>query len=360
MNDPLIDGLAVAAGLAIVVATLLDVFLAVIVPRPVRSRLRISVLVARGGWNLWRRAGNRMANLEAREEMLGTFAPAMLVTLAIVWASLLIVGYGLAFYGLRAQTHGVDSLGSALYFSGVSFLTIGYGDITPAGPLARLLAVAAGATGFGVVAIVTTFLFAIFGAFQTREAFVITFGTRGGSPPSAVDLILSAHKLGMLERVLEISNPAQTWMAQVLESHLAYPVLIFFRSTHDGLSWVGTLGALLDSATLVLTTLDHPQTGEAGLILRLGRHVVDDIANYFLLEDSGATGIERSEFDQAYDRFLAAGLELRDRESAWAAFSRTRAGYASRLNQMATYLRIPPQQWISDRSLLIAHHRMAA
>ena len=348
------------AGLTLVLLTIVDVFFSVIVPRPARSRLRASVLMSRYSWQAWRAIAERFGDADQREDILGTYAPALLVSLAVLWVTLLIGGYGLLFFALRAQTHTILSLGTAFYFAGTSLLTIGYGDVTPSGPLTRVLSVAAGATGFGVVAIVTTFLFSIFGSFQMREAFVITFGTRSGAPPSAVDLLVSAQKLGMLERALEVSEPAQTWMAQVMETHLAYPVLIYFRSTHDGLSWIGTLGGLLDTATLVLTTLDHPQTGEATLIVRLGKHVVDDIANYFELENTGDVGIERSEFDQAYARFREAGMAVRPLDEAWEGFRRTRAAYASRLNAMATYLRIPPQQWISDRSLLGGRHGRTA
>jgi len=354
--ETLVNAACVATGVMLVVLTLWDVFLSVIVPRPVRSRLRASVLLSRYAWRVWRQVSNWFGDLDKREEMLGIYAPTVLVALAAMWVTLLIGGYGLIFFGLRAQSHGIDSFGTAIYFAGTSLLTIGYGDITPTGPLTRFFSVTAGATGFGTVAVVTTFLFSIFGSFQSREAFVITFGTRSGAPPSAVDLLLGAQKLGMLERALEMSEPAQVWMAQVLETHLAYPVLIFFRSTHDGLSWVGTIGALLDAATLVLTTLEHPQTGDAALIVKLGRHVVDDIANYFDLEDTGDVGIERSEFDQAYTRFREAGIAVRPLDEAWEGFRRTRAAYASRLNQMAAYLRIPPQQWISDRSLLAGRH----
>ncbi|MGB8267741.1 MAG: potassium channel family protein [Candidatus Velthaea sp.] len=352
-----LSALCVLLGAALVAGTLRDIFLSVIVPRPSSAPFRPSSFISRRGWQLWRRLAHRFNDAGRREEFLGIFAPAMLVALSVIWLGALVVGYGTMFYGLRDQTRELHSYGDALYFAGTTALTIGYGDVVPTGPATRVLSIIAGATGFGVFAVVTTFLFAIFGSFQSREAFIITFGNRSGAPPSAVDAILGAAKLGTLDRVLEIGESAQVWMAQVLETHLAYPVLIFFRSTHDGLSWVGTLGGLLDSATLVLTTLDHPQSGDAALLLRLGRHVVDDISDYFDLVDTGATGIERSEFYQAYETFRAAGLRLRNRDAAWDDFSRTRAGYASRLNQMATFLSIPPQQWVSDRSLLIARRR---
>jgi len=212
--ETLVNIACVAVGLAGIVLTLFDVFLSVIVPRPVRSRLRASVLLSRYAWRVWRHASTRFGDLDKREDLLGIYAPAVLVVLAGMWVTLLIFGYGLVFFGLRAQTHGIDSLGTAIYFAGTSLLTIGYGDITPNGAVTRLLAITAGATGFGVVAVTTTFLFSIFGSFQTREAFVITFGTRSGAPPSAVDMLLGAKKLGMLERALEISEPAQVWMAE--------------------------------------------------------------------------------------------------------------------------------------------------
>jgi len=144
-------------------------------------------------------------------------------------------------------------------------------------------------------------------------------------------------------------------MAAVLETHLAYPVLNYFRSTHDDISWVGALGAILDASTIVITTIDMPNKAEAKFVNRLGRHFVNDFAHHFGLDDGREVGIERTEFDIAYDRLQAAGIPVLERNTAWFAFVDVRATYAGPLNSLAQYWRIPPAQWVGDRSLL-GHH----
>ena len=104
---------------------------------------------------------------------------------------------------------------------------------------------------------------------------------------------------------------AQRWSAQVMESHLAYPVLGFFRSSHDDQSWVGTLGTLLDAATLLMTTVEGERDGQARIFYNVGRHATRDLAHYFRFGGADETvGIERTEFDQACDRLAAAGYTV--------------------------------------------------
>lgn len=149
-------------------------------------------------------------------------------------------------------------------------------------------------------------------------------------------------------------------MADLMETHLAYPVLSYLRSTHDNQSWVGTIGALLDAATIVVTTVDIGSVGQAKMLSRLGRHLVGDYVQYYELPGEaaggGAVGIERDEFDRAYVRLAERGLRMRDADAAWAAFAALRGTYAVPLNAMAQYWRIPPAQWIGDRSLLPTRH----
>jgi hypothetical protein len=152
---------------------------------------------------------------------------------------------------------------------------------------------------------------------------------------------------------------AQRWAAAVMESHLAYPVLAYFRSSHDDQSWIGTLGTLLDAATLAMTTIAGVRDGQARIFYSVGRHATRDLANYFAVGPSvESVGIERAEFERACDRLADAGYTLRNRDEAWDRFSGLRSGYAGRLNELAAFFQIPPLQWIGDRSMItISSHR---
>jgi hypothetical protein len=216
---------------------------------------------------------------------------------------------------------------------------------------ARFVSLCAGATGLAVFAITTAYLFAIFGTFQRRESFIVTFAARAGSPPSGVGLFEIAAKTSTQKSVDALMHDAQDWIASLMESHLAYPVLAYFRSSHDDQSWVSTLGALLDTSLLANTVLDDGEHGEARICLRIARHAVHDLSGFFGMESRGTrgAGIERADFDRACDRLLAAGYRIRDRDAGWHDFSRMRAEYAGTLGAMASFFKIPTIEWIGAR-----------
>ncbi|MEO6914002.1 MAG: potassium channel family protein [Candidatus Baltobacteraceae bacterium] len=347
-----------AAGLFLIWLALSDVFQSVIVPRAASRRLRISSGLSRGLWSVWQRAAWRIKDGEKREDALSTFAPLAMVTLLAAWVLTLVVGYGLIFYGLRFELR-PQPIGfwTAVYFAGTSLLTIGYGDIVSSHGLSRLAALCAGASGLGVVAVVTAYLFAIFGAFQRRETFVVTVGARAGAPPSGTGLLAIHALFQMQDDLSELFHEGQSWSAEVMESILAYPILALFRSSHDYESWVGTLGTLLDAAVLLMTTIDGEKSGQARIFYNVARHATNDLAHYFdLMPGDPTVGVERSEFDHACTRLEEAGYTLRDPETAWRSFAELRSAYAAHLNSMARYLQIPPLQWIGDRSLISAPH----
>jgi hypothetical protein len=351
---------AALAGAALVLASLADLFQSVVVPRSVGGRLRPSVYISRYGWQLWRTAAMRIDDQERREDTLGVFAPTLLVTLFAYWVFSQIAGYGLLFWALRAGLRPEPHLGGAMYFAGASLLTIGYGDVVPLHWYTRALALFAAGGGLATFAIVTTFLFQTFAAFQRRESFVVTISERTGAPPSGVEFLRRHIKLGMMDDVGTILRESQRWIAEVMETHLAYPVLTYFRSSHDDESWVGTLGAILDTSTLLVTTLDADHRGQAIITLNIGTHLVRDFTGFFHLPPSDAAGVEYEEFVAAYHTLRELGVALRPLDDAWPDFSEKRASYAEPLDAMARWWRIPPARWIGDRSRVRLHVNVGA
>ncbi|MBV8155120.1 MAG: two pore domain potassium channel family protein [Candidatus Eremiobacteraeota bacterium] len=348
--------LSIVVGIGAVVAALNDVFQSVIVPRAVGKRWRVSFVVWRGIWRLWPDLAWKLypRNDSGREDFLAVFAPFTLVLLLGIWASLIIVGYGFIFWGLRGGlAPPVHSLGEAIYFAGTSALTVGFGDIVGKTAGTRLFSVVAAMTGLGIFSVVTAYLFALFGWFQTREQFVVIVGARAGTPPSGVNLLCIAGYSETRDDLDRVLIDAQRWVAQLMESHLAYPVLSFFRSSHDYESWVGTLGTLLDASTLLMTTVAGSRNGQARLFYNLGRHAAGDLSHYYRLgAGDKAPGVERQEFERACDRLQSAGYALAEREEAWKRFAELRSTYAGHLNAMAQWFAIPPLQWVGDRGAI--------
>ncbi len=357
----LLNVLSIAIGLVVIAVTLSDVFQSVVMPRATGRRLRISFYVWRWMWRVWPRAAWRFYadDADRRENFLAVFAPLMLVSLIGFWVALSIFGFALVLWGMRggiAPSH--TSFATMLYFAGTSLLTIGFGDIVGRSALPRLVSVLAALAGLSFLSIQTAFLFAIFGSFQQRETFVVMVAARAGAPPSGVNLLAIAGYSRTHDDLPPLMIEAQRWAAAVMESHLAYPSLAFFRSSHDDQSWIGTLGTLLDAATLMMTTLRDVRDGQARIFYNVGRHATRDLSRYFRAEVTEEdVGIERSEFEHACDRLEAAGYELKPRDDAWRRFASLRSGYAARLNVLARFFEIPPLQWIGDRSTIhVAAH----
>jgi hypothetical protein len=340
-------------GIGAIAWTMLDVFQSVIVPRAPTLPYRISYIVWRTLWRIWPPVGRIFYPRDAtmQEEFLASFAPFTLIFMFLAWIVILILGFGVIFFALRdGLTPPQHSYWDTAYYAGTSLLTLGFGDITARAGLARFVSLCAGATGFGVFSITTAYLFAIFGTFQRRESFIVQFAARAGAPPSALALFEIAAKTGTQKSLEPIMRESQEWIASLMESHLAYPVLAFFRSSHDDQSWVGTLGALLDAALLANTVLSDGEQGEAYICFALGRHAVHDLAGFFGISDRVAQDavIPRADFDRACDRLAAAGYHLQERDAAWSQFSRKRADYASYLDAMARFFHIPPVAWLGS------------
>ena len=344
------------AGAVLILAILQDVFLSVVVPRRapnVGRMFRPSAFIIPALWRMWRELGLRMTSAERREAVLGSFGSLAVMLLLVAWVAGLILGYGLILNALGSQLRPEpDNLSTALYFAGVALLTLGFGDIVATEAPTRLITLVAAANGLGLFALVISLMFTLYGSFQRREVAVVVLEAGAGAPPSGVTLLETYALGGILNDLPGVFANWQAWAAEVLDSHLAYPVLAYFRSSHDNDSWISSLGAVMDAATLVLTTIEGGPKGWAKLFRAVGGHCLEDLVLNFQLQAEPEVGVERAEFDEARWRLERAGFVLRDPDESWASFARQRAEYAGRVNALARHWATPPAQWIGDRSPL--------
>jgi hypothetical protein len=302
----------------------------------------------------------RLSSAERREAFLGLYGALIVIIMLIAWVIGLVLGYGLLLDAMRAQLKPEpETFGASLYFAGTSLLTLGFGDVVAVGGFARLVALVAAATGLGLFALCITLLFTLYGSFQRRELAVVVLEAGAGAPPSGVTLLETFALAGILNDLPGVFRDWQSWAAEVLDSHLAYPVLAYFRSSHDNDSWISSLGAVMDASTLILTTVRDGPKGWAKLSRSVGGHCLEDLVAYFGLQSDTEVGVERAEFDEARRRLERAGFALEDADQSWDNFVRLRQDYAGRVNALARYWATPPAQWIGDRSPL-RHPRLHA
>jgi hypothetical protein len=341
---------AFIAGFIIIGGTLISAIRTVILPRAASSWLTRAVFVF-VRLPFLALAGPKRS-YAWRDRVLALYGPVALVALPLVWLTTVLIGFMLMMWGLVDQ-----SLGDAFHLAVSSLTTLGFAGADTF--LQRLLAFMAAGLGLFLVALMITFLPAIYAAFARREVQVGQLEVRAGSPPSAANFIERHHLIGALDDA-ELDSTFQRWerwFAEIEESHLTYPTLVFFRSPQSDRSWVTAAGTMLDTASLVTACLPGRSVGSAGLCIRSGYLALRRISDFFGIEfDHDPTpddpiSIIRSEFDEVWDRLVAIGVELKpDRDQAWRDFAGWRVNYDTVLLALADVTVAPYAPWTADRS----------
>ncbi len=254
------SALLAATSILLILLTLVDAFETTILPRQVMHRFRFVRLYYRTTWKVWRGIADGILRGKSREAMLSWFGPLSLLGLFASWVLALIFGFALLHWSLGTAVHSVDnggqagpiSLSSYLYLSGTTFFTLGYGDITPSSAAGRCLAVIESGIGFGFLAMVISYMPVLYQAFSRREVTISLMDARAGSPPSAGEVLIRMARAGNVAAADQLLAEWERWSAELLESHLSYPALGFYRSQHDNQSWLAAVTIMLDTCTFLL------------------------------------------------------------------------------------------------------------
>ncbi|MGH9499389.1 MAG: potassium channel family protein [Terriglobales bacterium] len=268
-------------GLLLLFAVLLDAFETVVLPRRVRRQFRITIWFYRRTWIPWRAITGHIKSASRRENFLAYYGPLSLILLLGIWATGLIFGFSLLQFGAgeHVQLSGEPiTFGRLLYHSGETFFTLGYGDIVPTSPIARLLAVLEAGMGFGFLGTVIGYIPTIYSSFSRREVGISLLDARAGSPPTAAELLARFGRSPQQTTLDEILAQWERWSGEVLESHISYPALSFFRSQHINQSWLGALTAILDACVLIIAGVEDIRNEQAKITFAMARHAVVDLA----------------------------------------------------------------------------------
>jgi len=342
---------AFAAGVAIFVIVVWDAFEAIILPRRVTRKFRLTRAFYKTTWSVWRFAICLIPSRKTQEALLGFFGPISLLVLVGVWAVGLVFSFGLMQYGAGSAvvvTGGQPSFETDVYLSGTTFFTLGLGDVVPHSWLARGLVVTEAGFGFGFLAAIIGYLPFIYGSFSKREVNISLLDSRAGTPPTAGEL-LRRHSYAQGQDALRVLlKDWELWCAELMESHLSYPVLAYFRSQHDNQSWVASLTAILDTCAIVIVGIEGGCKKQAELTFAIARHAVVDLSQVFgtppkpLPHDR----LPAQDLRRIRDILAQHGMKLHDGVEADSKLTEFRKMYEPYIFALANYLNQTLPPWI--------------
>ncbi|MFO0898722.1 MAG: potassium channel family protein [Pirellulales bacterium] len=273
---------ATVVGCLLILVTFADAFEATVLPRRVTRRWRPTRLFYRTTWGAWQGLANRFPPGRYRENALAVYGPLSLLVLFSVWVALLITGFAAIHWSRRTLPNDPPWF-DCLYLSGETFFTLGYGDLTPQTPVGKLLSVFEAGVGFGFMAIIIGYLPVLYQAFSRREQTIALLDARAGSPPTAGELLRRFGGEGGDAELERFLVEWEIWSADLLESHLSFPVLGFYRSQHDNQSWLAALTTMLDVAAIILALGNEACRRRAQLTFAMARHAAVDLSLVFWL-----------------------------------------------------------------------------
>jgi hypothetical protein len=322
------------AGFVLAAVTISDVFSSILVPGPSNSRLRFASRVRKVTLPIWR----WMSRRNGGQGLSNGFAPLLFSLAFIGWMVLLLFGFALMLHASAGLfTPRLRSFGQAAYASGSYLLTIGTNEVQPQG-YARWLLLMEALSGFGVITATITFILEIQSNLHEREAGVLRLSGLAGKPPSGLGLLETFAELKMRSELGSFFREWADWSAATLNSHVSFPVLVYFHSVASEIDWVTALQAVLDAATLIVT-LTEQDCGAAVFLHRSGSRMAAHLCELFDLKADERHPITEKELRFVSERLTGHGYPVRrlDTETV-ERFVSLRSDYHDRLAALARHL----------------------
>jgi Ion channel len=339
-------------GVLLIAIGLWDVFETIVLPRRVTRRVRLTRLFYRTTWKPWQLVAHTIEKKHKRREIfLSIFGPLSLLALLMVWAVTVVFGFAMIHWGIGSRVGAIGTRAgffTDLYYSGTTFFTLGLGDIAPISVGARAMTVLEASIGFGMLALVIGYLPVLYQAFSRREVNISMLDARAGTPPTASELLRRHQEGQSMASLDEWLRDWEMWAADLMESHLSYPVLCFFRSQHDNQSWLAALSTVLDVCSLVMVGIDGLSKWQAQLTFKMARHALVDISQVFNTSPVEHNGLRLTDEELARLRsqLSSQGVVLSQEAGDAQTLKDLRALYEPYTQVLSEYLMMPLPGWM--------------
>jgi hypothetical protein len=342
------------AGIVCVFTVLLDAFQTIILPRRATGRVRLTRLFYIATWTPWRLLANCLHHPRKRETAFSFYGPLSLILLLALWAALILLGFGLLFHSLGTPFY--DNRQSAgfwsdLYVSGTAIFTLGPTDAGPLTAAARWLMVIEAGTGFGFLAIVMGYFPVLYGAFSRREVSISLLDARAGSPPTAAELMRRHAHENAAEALSVLLTEWERWSAELLESHISFPLLCYFRSQHTNQSWISALTCILDASALLISGVQGHEARQAQLTFAMARHAMVDLTQVLTRTPLSNTPdrLPTERYNQLYGILCQSGVSICRDGSSEQRLRELRQLYEPYAETLSRYFCMPLPPWIGDQ-----------
>jgi Ion channel len=344
-------------GIIVVAVVLWEVFETIILPRRVTRRLRVTRTLYLITWWPWSGLARRLRSDRQREKLLSFYGPLSLMFLLMVWAVGLLIGFAVIHWAVGTtfeSTGGLTGFWADLYYSGTTFFTLGLGDLAPTTRVGRVVTVAQAGVGIGFFAMIISYLPVLYQAFSRREVNISMLDARAGTPPTAGELLRRHQEAADMDSLTQLLKEWEKWSADLLESHLSYPVLCYFRSQHDNQSWLSALSTILDTCALVMVGVDGIPKWQAQLTFKMTRHAVVDLTQVFNTSPLTSDGqrLKSEDFTQLRSSLAQTGVLLSSDEGVEQTLAELREMYEPYLAVLSEYLLMPLPGWMPKKRVV--------
>jgi hypothetical protein len=248
----------------------------------------------------------------------------------------------------------VSSFPNALNQAAGSLFVVGLAG--ESGATNNVIRVLAAATGAVTIALQIGYLPLIYQAFARREALVALMESRAGVPAWGPEVLMRHLLIDSLDSLPSFYRDWELWSADLAESHGTLPVLLLFRSSEAGYSWLLSLLAVLDAAALQLALCPSTAPTGARMCLRMGFRALQRIATTLHWtydhdpSPEGPIALAYPEFESAVAQIVEAGLVIeRLAPEAWRHFVGWRVNYEAIAYRLADHLVAPHAPWSGPR-----------